>query len=981
MIESNNDYLGQPTPALTELDELENINNKNEFYNLSNCKYIYPEGITDKGFSILSLNVRSIKKNFNNLKDLTNNLNQLIDVIILNETWDTKHLNFSLNQYQQPITINREHKRGGGICIFVKDQLNYKVVHNTMIVNEHIECVMIKIEHRIILATYRPPSGNKTIFINKITELITPYLDKEINIAGDFNIDLADEVHYEKIFNLGILPTIYKYTRISTHSATIIDNILTNDKTRQGYIIPCSFTDHFAIIKTSTTRINTNIKTSLTRNFSKQNIQKLKDHLQNTNWNDILNNNNTINASESFHSKLVNAYNTCIPLKESKKRKNKTEQWYTAGIRNSEKIERKLYTKKCANPTPVNIKKHREYKSHLDKIKRKAKRNFTYERFRRANNDARKTWEIIKETTQKKGKSELSDHFKIQNKETDNKDEIANEFNRYFNQIGNKLATKIKEPKKSYIEYSKKCKTNKTFKFTPTTTTEIINIGRKLKPKSSCGPDNIPSRILKEIIPDIAKPLKHIINLSLESGNVPSFLKESTIVPIYKDGDMTDLGNHRPISLLNSISKIYEKIVHKQLYNYLVNNDILTDKQFGFRNNSSCEHAMTNLLNNIEDNLKNKLITNLIFIDLSKAFDTISFDILLHKLRNYGIKNTELNWFRNYLTDRKHRTNFKTTLSDILISMTGVPQGSILGPLLFLIYINDLADNVKGTLLYADDTTIQTQDENPNKLTKDTNNKLETAVDWFKANKLTLNNKKTRSMTICKGTTPNLNIKLDNDYITEISNNSSEKYFKFLGFRMDNKLTWKHHIEHVEKKLNIANYILATTKNSYPKHVKRMIYMALGQSHIEYGLPIWFNNNLNKITKIQKKAIRNICSQKYNAHTLPLFGENRLLKINDLYEIATIRLIKKSHLGKTPKPITEIFKKHTQERQLRPQNNIKVSTYGRISHDLPKIWNNLNDSLKSNNTSYRTLLRTVKNNIFTIYNNFNCNKETCNSCT
>jgi retron-type reverse transcriptase len=240
-------------------------------------------------------------------------------------------------------------------------------------------------------------------------------------------------------------------------------------------------------------------------------------------------------------------------------------------------------------------------------------------------------------------------------------------------------------------------------------------------------------------------PFTAIINKSLETGEVPSSLKLAKVVPIYKAKNKEEFNNYRPVSLLPCISKILEKVIHKRLYNFLLLNDVLYKSQYGFRPKHSTSNAITELSNDIITSLENKQLTLAVFLDLSKAFDTIDHMTLLDKLAHYGVRGVALEWFRSYLTNRRQYVQVNDNRSQIDTITYGVPQGSVLGPLLFIIYTNDLPRNLKTvkSILFADDTTIYQSSNNTEKLYKAMNEQLKILEDWFKANKLSLNASKT----------------------------------------------------------------------------------------------------------------------------------------------------------------------------------------------------------------------------------------------
>ena len=364
---------------------------------------------------------------------------------------------------------------------------------------------------------------------------------------------------------------------------------------------------------------------------------------------------------------------------------------------------------------------------------------------------------------------------------------ISNEFCKYFTNIGTRLSAAIHQPDNPFNTYLSTNSNDQSFFMLPTDPTEISKIISKLKAKSSAGHDGISSKLLKSINQSICYPISIIVNKSLETGIVPKALKMAKIIPIYKCKDKTDIGNYRPISILPSISKILEKIVHHRLYTFCQNNNILFENQFGFRPNHSTTDAVTKFVAHVANSLNSNLPTLAVFLDLSKAFDTIDHTILLNKLEHYGIRGIALEWFRSYLSNREQFVSYSNVNSNNHNVTCGVPQGSVLGPILFIIYTNDLPNSLQRSkcILFADDTTLYHSDSDFTKLRREIESDLKTLSDWFAANKLSLNISKTNFVVFEKSKQSACDI----DTLT-LGNKTINKIncTKFLGIYIDDKL-------------------------------------------------------------------------------------------------------------------------------------------------------------------------------------------------
>ena len=475
--------------------------------------------------------------------------------------------------------------------------------------------------------------------------------------------------------------------------------------------------------------------------------------------------------------------------------------------------------------------------------------------------------------------------------------QVGTEINNFFTGIGKQLAAAVPPANKTPESYVTEIPDQGSFFLKPVSENDVLKVMRKIKTRKASGPDGLHPRYIKSVALIIAKPLTHIINKSIETGNVPHGMKVAKVVPAYKSGSRTKATNYRPISLLTVLTKVIESLVYDQVDRYLSIREILTDNQYGFRKEKSTKGALIRFINTVQKDLDNKKRAAAVYIDLKKAFDTVNHDILLKKLEIYGIRGHALGWFKSYLNDREQYVACGQAKSNMAAVNFGVPQGSNLGPLLFLIYINDLPKcltNGQATL-YADDTTIYNTANHTNELQHKTNEDLKNLVEWFRANKLTLNTSKTYACMFGEKPTQEIEIKIGDTHI-----NMSQSV-KYLGVHVDSKLSWKAHIAYVANKINQTIGALYRVRHCLNTKAMKMIYYSLIHSHLLYCQEVWgtaYKSALVPLVVAQKKAIRMITKANYRASTAPLFKQLEIKPLID--EIKYRRALLSYEIVKNP---------------------------------------------------------------------------------
>ena len=968
---STSDVLADPTKNLCNIyqsnedddadDEGEKITlHDNQYYTetefidfIDNKKYTNGNYVT-----ILSINIANLFSKLSSLKSFLTNITSKgnkPDVIVVVETHIVEDLNAGYDNKALTTIMpgysffhkGRKTKRGGGVGILVSNDINSEaricetIARKVKFIDEQFENIIVRIpgcidgnrsnnkKDLVVVALYRQPNTENLEAFLRSTENLLNTIDKsknEIIIAGDMNLDLLKfESHLptsqylDMMSNHQILPRIVRPTRIKNRSATLIDHIMTrnNGLTVDSGIIDvelagnCGFTDHkliFSIIRSKLPRKDRN-KTFEVSYFTKEGHIKRREGLLFENWNQIL----SETDPNHIHSFLISRYDyhykknlTTKTVKQSSNR-NRLEPWMTneilADIRRRDRLAK--------------IKGRRaEYKRIRNDIvakTRQAEKTYLKQQVQESVGDMKKHWKILKKVLNKtNNKSDITTDFLYKGTWINDKQTNANNMNEYLENVGRETNESVGTSQYPPEHYLNKFKTRNehSILLSDVSDEEVSDVCRSLTSKTSTDPFGFKQSIVLQDAGIIAHVIAHLVNCSIKEGICPDSSKVARVVPIYKlKGSKHLYENYRPISLLSTFSKIVERLIYNKLFDFLVRYEILFKSQFGFRKGHNTTHATLDFVKAIEDALENNEYAIGVFCDLSKAFDTINHDILLKKLDHYGIRGKANDWFRSYLSGREQYVDWNGKASKRTPIVTGVPQGSILGPLLFLIYINDLsaASQLK-TVLFADDSNLLIRGKDLSVLKNVLNTELQIVNDYFKANKLKLNAKKTKL--VCFRKKSRHIIYDDLQVFLDGVNLKFEEEAVFLGITIDSNLTWDKHCKLVADRISRNSSAINRVKKLLPPSSLKTLYSSLILSHLQYGLAAWggcSSQNKKRIVSIQKRISRNVAKSFYSSHTEPRMKKLGILKLENLYEQQCMTLIHDTIYNRAPSPMKDLL--------------------------------------------------------------------------
>lgn len=831
-----------------------------------------------RGFKFGMLNINGLLGHIDQLRMLLFDLD--FDIMAINETkLDCSYNNDLVKIDGYSLERNDRNKHGGGVALYIRNALSYTVRNDLVVAN--LEIIVIEVHKPkskpfLVSTWYRPPGSPSDLFRDfELFLQAVDFEDKESILLGDINCDLAAQPKDSLASQIEFIYDTYQYsqlitgyTRVTNTSKSMIDHLITNKpQTISGSgVLPVTLSDHYLIYGIrKLSSFKSEPRFVITRLMKKYAPELLIEDLNNVQWAHIDALDDPNEMADFWENSFNDVINKYLPIRKRRIR-NRPCPWLTKDIR--ELMHRRDHLKKLyvRSKSEDDWKSYKIARNEVNVAIRKAKKRFATNEISNNEGDSKRTWRAMNLLLGRNSKISCIAELKIDQSICTDSDMISDAFNDHFSSIAAKIEDGIEPTHVSPSSYV--IEATSRFAFENVDSSYILKLLSKLDVSKATGLDNIPARLLRDTAQAIANPLCTIFNKCLASGIFPDKWKRAKVQPVHKGNKKNDPCNYRPISILPVIAKVFEKIIFDQLYSYLSSNDILSKFQSGFRPYHSTLTALLQATEEWFHNMDLGLLSGVLFVDFSKAFDTVNHRVLLEKLQLYGIKDKALEMFSSYLDNRSQCCVVNNAFSKFNVIESGVPQGSILGPLLFLVYVNDLPNCLECTTpgMYADDTHVTATASNVRDLEKLLDSDVENLCIWLRANRLSINSSKTEFMMIAsniklKQLLRDPKIKLGSDCVKRVTT------AKLLGVLIDENLSWGDHINNnIIPKVMKGLRMLRTFRSilSIPQLIS--LYNSLVLPHFDYCSSLWGNCGKvlkSKLQKLQNRAARIITHSSY----------------------------------------------------------------------------------------------------------------------